>query len=131
MDIAKTIATFLATQGLGTVGTDVFYGESPDQPDELTLVQDLSGSRPTMIVSRSSPVIEPYRFQVFTRAFGKDAAVSKARAVHDTLATLGPGRVLSGHRFTSIQAVTMPAHFAVDDRGRFVQQQAWEAWATP
>ena len=131
MDVAAKVATFLASEGLGTLGTDLFDGEMPPQPTVATSVQDLTGTAPTLVLGRSSPAVEPYRFQVFTRSTTKALAHARAVAVKDALMPLTHGRIIDGTRFTSIQPTILPVHWGKDDQGRWIQQQVWEAWATP
>ena len=44
----KEIGTYLATQNVGTVGTDIFLGLMPDQPDNCIALFEYAGSPPDL-----------------------------------------------------------------------------------
>ncbi|WP_461365563.1 minor capsid protein [Candidatus Darwinibacter acetoxidans] len=44
----KEIGTYLATQNVGTVGTDIFLGQMPDQPDNCVSLFEYAGSPPDL-----------------------------------------------------------------------------------
>lgn len=77
--ILDDFASILQTNGIGTVGTDIFKGLLPDQPDAAVAVFMYSGQPPEL----SAPVDRP-AFQVrvrdvdFLTGFNKTTAIQKA-----------------------------------------------------
>lgn len=41
--VLAELTTYLATQGIGTAATDLFYGLVPEEPDALTTLMDAGG----------------------------------------------------------------------------------------
>lgn len=76
--IAEEIADKLETEGLGTVGTDIFIGHLPDTPNNAVVVIDTFGDAP----DPSLPIENP-RFQVLVR----NTAYSTGRAKLDAIMT--------------------------------------------
>lgn len=52
------IATFLAAQGAGTVGTDIFVGMEPASPDLVVTVYDIGGIAPSPKFLRDEPQVQ-------------------------------------------------------------------------
>ena len=52
------IATFLAAQGAGTVGTDIFVGMEPSSPDFTVTVYDIGGIAPNPKFLRDEPQVQ-------------------------------------------------------------------------
>ena len=46
MSVLTDLAQRLEDEGVGTVGTDIFRGRTPDDPDELLRVQTFDGVTP-------------------------------------------------------------------------------------
>jgi len=46
--VLKEIGTYLATKSIGTVGTDIFLGLMPDQPDNCIALFEYAGSPPDL-----------------------------------------------------------------------------------
>ena len=61
MSTAIDIATYLQVQGYGTVGTEIFYGFMPDDPNDAICVYETSG-RPSELHRIDQP-----NFQIVVR----------------------------------------------------------------
>lgn len=72
MSLVSDIATYLQTNGLGTVGTDIFYSYSPDIDGNVIAVLDTGGPMPSVDIKE----LKNPTFQVFIR--NSDYATGKA-----------------------------------------------------
>ncbi len=55
---SSDIATFLAAQGAGTIGTDIFVGMEPSEPDATITVYDTGGIAPNPKFLRDEPQVQ-------------------------------------------------------------------------
>lgn len=87
MSLISDIADYLATNGLGTVGTDIFYSYVPDIDANVIAVLDTGGAQPSVdIGSLKNPT-----FQIFIRnssyATGKSKLDSVRSLLHQKIET--------------------------------------------
>lgn len=87
MSLVSDIATYLQTNGLGTVGTDIFYSYIPDIEGNVISVIDTGGPMPNVdIKDISNPT-----FQIFIRnsdyATGKSNLDTIRELLHQKLQT--------------------------------------------
>ena len=81
MVVAKQIATYLQAQGIGTIGTDLFYGYLPDKTGlPLVCVLDTGGMRPDIDLPTKRPT-----FQVFVRGATFVSGKEKIEAIRALL----------------------------------------------
>lgn len=80
MSMISDIATYLAAQGLGTVGTDIFYSYLPDAGDDLLTVLDTGGQQPDIYLPTKEPT-----FQILIRASTYTAGKTKLDSVRTAL----------------------------------------------
>jgi hypothetical protein len=88
------IAAYLAGEGLGTLGTDLFMGSMPDPPNACVALYEYAGRPPGFVHDSPQPAIRYPRLQVLVRDDDYAGAVSRARSVYTALcglvnATLG------------------------------------------
>ena len=106
------ISTYLQAQGVGTVGTDIFLGLMPDQPDNCIALFEYAGSPPDLHWEGEYP-----RLQVRVR----DKSYAAARAKIGTVAALLHGlheQVLSDTRYLLIKALGSPEVLKRDANNR-------------
>jgi len=106
------ISTYLQAQGVGTVGTDIFLGLMPDQPDNCIALFEYAGSPPDLHWKGEYP-----RLQVRVR----DKSYAAARAKIGTVAALLHGlheQVLSDTRYLLIKALGSPEVLKRDNNNR-------------
>ncbi len=91
------IAAYLEAQAIGTVGTDIFKGQLPDEPglDNVIAVFERGGTAPSMDIPTKSP-----SFQVIVRNKDYAAGRDKLEAVRTAL-----------HRQYNVQLVTSGVYF--------------------
>jgi hypothetical protein len=108
----KEIGTYLQSQGIGNLGTDLFLGLMPDQPDDCIALFQYAGSPPDLHWEGEYP-----RLQVRVR----DKSYAAARAKIGTVAALLHGlheQVLSDTRYLLIKALGSPEVLKRDANNR-------------
>lgn len=108
------LGTYLQTQGIGTLGTDLFQGHLPSSPDNCVAVFETGGSQP----NKDLPLNHP-SFQVIVRnksyATGRDKLESVRTALHRKFNT----SLVSGQTFAYyILATSEGGHIGRDESGR-------------
>lgn len=110
------IASYLASFGVGTVGTDIYKGFMPDQPDNLVALFEYAGS-PTELTMCDSPTLERPGLQVRVRNISYAAGRAKIEAIVDILHGLG-NTVLGSTRYLLIRANQSPESLGLDANNR-------------
>jgi hypothetical protein len=98
----KEIGTYLQSQGIGTLGANLFLGLMPDQPDNCIALFEYAGSPPDLHWPGEYPGL-----QVRVRDKSYAAARSKIREVMAALHGLHE-QTLSGTRYLLIKARGSP-----------------------
>lgn len=115
--IYQEIVSRLTSEGVGTFGTNLFWGRLPDSPDTAVAVFEYMGEE--AVHSKGGDEWERPRFQVISRAKSYIDAMTKAEAVYAALNDYSG--TLNGVFYDRIQARQRP--FAdpsgVDDADRF------------
>jgi hypothetical protein len=76
---AKDLATYCASEGIGTIGTDLFYSFLPDAPDNCIAIFDTGGLAKDPDFPRTDPT-----FQIMFRGADYDsvqALIDKVKAL--------------------------------------------------
>ena len=98
----KEVADYLATQGLGTVDTDIFISHIPGgataPPDSLICLYPYAGAPP----SKSSPKVENPGLQVVARGLDPTVVGATMEAVEDKLCLIA-NQVLGSTRYLEIE----------------------------
>lgn len=111
------IADYLQSQGIGTVGTNLFKGLMPESPDAAVAVFEYSGLEVQRVQEVAGVAYEQPRIQVMSRAATYAAARQKAEAVYAALATV-KNQELSGIRYLRIQPLQPPFLIGRDANSR-------------
>ena len=106
------IGAYLATQNVGTVGTDIFLGLMPDQPDNCIALFEYAGSPPDLHWNGEYPGL-----QVRVRNKSYAAARTKIGEVMEKLHGLHE-QTLSGTRYLLIKARGSPEILKRDNNNR-------------
>lgn len=83
MDFLNEIADYLDSEGVGTVGTDLFVGSLPPDPDDCVAVLGLTSN--PIGVQRDVADLQFPRFQVITRNTDYEGASAALQAVRGAL----------------------------------------------
>jgi hypothetical protein len=84
MTLASDVGAYLAAQGLGTVGTDIFYYEFPDSPANCICIIPFATRVPRIILGGTDNIDYP-GVQVQVRNTSKSTAESNAETIRETL----------------------------------------------
>lgn len=112
-NIADDIADYLAGQGIGTVGTDIFVGRVFGDPDNMVVVLATGGPQPNVNIAG----LKEYTFQVFIRNTSYSAGNTKLEAVRTAL-QVKINLSLANHRALNILAQSEGGHIGQDEEGR-------------
>ena len=106
------IGTYLQTQGKGTVGTDIFLGLMPDEPDNCIALFEYAGSPPDLHWNGEYPGL-----QVRVRNTSYAAARTKIGEAMTALHGLHE-QTISGTRYLLIKARGSPEVLKRDNNNR-------------
>lgn len=106
------IGAYLATKSIGTVGTDIFLGLMPDEPDSCIALFEYAGSPPDLHWNGEYPGL-----QVRVRDKSYAAARTKIGEVMEKLHGLHE-QMLSGTRYLLIKARGSPEVLKRDANNR-------------
>jgi hypothetical protein len=90
MAILDALGTYLASQGQGTLATNIFLARAPDTPDACITLYESAGSGPDHTFGAGVYAIDHQRIRVVCRAARNDypAARDKAVAVRAVLGAI-------------------------------------------
>ena len=108
----KEIGTYLQSQGIGTLGADLFLGLMPDQPDNCIVLFEYAGSPPDLHWNGEYPGL-----QVRVRNKSYAAARTKIEGIYELLHGLH-NQILSGTRYLLIKARGSPEVLKRDNNNR-------------
>lgn len=107
MAVLDALGTYLQTQGVGTLATDLFLARMPDTPDACVVIIEDTGNGPEHVFGASTYAFQRPRIRAFARAARNDypAARAKAEAVRAVLGAIRD-QTLSGVNFLSMTATS-------------------------
>lgn len=77
MSVLDEVAIFLQTAGVGTIGTDLFKGSRPDEPDDCVTIYEYPGNASEYVQNKPTPNQESVQLQIVGR--GKQYEVVRAK----------------------------------------------------
>ena len=123
MPLLSDVSTYLAANVTDTslvVGTNLFLGRLPEDPDTCVAIYEYSGEAPTNTFGTSTlPVMENPRIQVVARASAYSDASDLAVDVWKQLQKVD-NETLSSTRYQRIDSVQSPFALNRDERERMV-----------
>ena len=119
---ATDIRDFLATQGVGTVGVDLFTGREPEEPHFVVTVFDSGGIPPNPKFLRDEPQV-----QCLIRGNPNDYenTWAKAQEVKDVLLGAQP-RILNGTDYVLFTQIGEMLTLGYDDSSRLAISSNWQ-----
>jgi hypothetical protein len=111
MALIDDIATYLQTNSVGTVGTDIFKSYVPDAANALVAVIDTGGMKPDIYIPTKEPT-----FQVFIRAATYSAGKTKLATIRSLLHQV-QGSTIGSTYFYFIHAISEGGHLGRNERG--------------
>lgn len=134
--VLPELTTFLATQGIGTAGTDLFYGIMHPDPDAQVVLYEYGGVANEPDMGTENIRVEYPYVQICSRGAPNDYA-NPRKKLQDVVAALAKIGVtvttLSGIYYRSVQAIQPPFELKRDDNFRvifacnFRVEKAWSA----
>lgn len=113
------LATFVASACSLTVGTDLFKGHLPDDPDACAALLEYPGSRPTMLFGQSAIALEYPRVQCVFRGDAGDYATPRATAetAYRAMAAAS-AQSISSTRYLAMEPMQSPFSMGRDSKSR-------------
>jgi len=108
----KEIGTFLQSQGIGTLGANLFLGLMPDQPDNCIALFEYAGSPPDLHWNGEYPGLQ-VRVRDKSYQAGKAKIEQIVRVLHGLHET-----VLGGTRYLLVKARGSPEVLMRDENNR-------------
>lgn len=97
--LADDIVTFLAAEGIGTVGTDLIATTMPDDPDACGAVYETGGFDPEYALGGTEPALENPTAQIVFRGapHDYDGPRAKAESAFKAIGKLRSAATVSGY----------------------------------
>lgn len=113
------IVSYLAAQGIGTAGTDLFDAMMPNDPDTIVCVYTYGGRVGDYVQEQPTVAYEHPRIQVVARGPREDylTAYNKAKAAYDALDAV-TNLTLSGTHYLRITPLQTPFEMRRDNLER-------------
>lgn len=113
--LTDDIAEYLAAQGIGTVGTDIFVDHLPDLPDSCVAVMQTGGQQPSIYLPTKRPT-----FQVIVRNATHPGGEDRLASVRGLLHNLYNTPLNSGQTYAYyVQASSEGGFIGKDAAGRY------------
>ena len=119
MTILESIGDHLASNGFGTLGTNLFLSLMPDQPDVCTSVYEDEGGEPRFSMGVGGIQIDQPNIQIICRSARDDypTARNTAESIRQLLSAI-TDQTISGVRILRIQPIGSVLPMGVDDKYR-------------
>lgn len=89
MAVLDALGQYLQTQGVGTLGTNIFLTILPDNPDVCLVVTEENGTGPVHHLGNNMDALNRPRIRVFARAGRNDYPAARALAQSARVALRG------------------------------------------
>lgn len=117
MSTLDEMAAYLEGHGVGTVGTDLFKGKRPDNPDDIMVIYEYPGNVPEYVQDSFTPKAERPQLQFLARS--KDYETARLNAARMWSAVCGITNAdLSGTRYRYVRPNGSPGLIGHDSDDR-------------
>lgn len=113
--MSKSIATYLASSGLGVLGTSVFYAHVPDKDGPLLVVLDASA--PAAGESNAYKV-DNYGVQLWVKSANYDTGALLIERAHNLVAGVTGVVTAGAQHINHTLVLSSPYHLGRDEKGR-------------
>lgn len=114
----EDIGAFLQTNGIGTLGTDIFYTKFPALPHNCIILIGQAGQSTKTTLGKTMTLERP-ELGIRVRNQYDETAEAKAKAIYDLL-NLTFNTTLGSTRFKSIKAIAPPFPVGQDKNENFL-----------
>ena len=119
MSLLESVGTYLASQGHGTLATNLFLGLMPSSPDACVTVYEFGSGAPLETMGSAPVAVEVLGLQVIVRGSRDDYPTARDKALNiRTLLASVTETALSGVHVHRISAETWPIPLGNDDLDR-------------
>lgn len=112
--LIRDIAQILQSNGIGTLGVDIFLGQLPASPDNVVAIFEYAGEPPDLHANIEYPGL-----QVMVRNKRYDAGRQKIEQARNVLHGIVE-TVINGHRYLLIRANQSPFLLERDENNRAI-----------
>lgn len=113
--LSENLATYLASNGQGTLGSSIFLGSMPDTSSNAILLEDTGGLEPNRYIT-----IKKNTVQVTIRNKSYRTGITKANAIYDLLHQSYDQTNIGGEDVMLIEALSEPNYLGKDESGRYL-----------
>ena len=113
--LIQDIATYLQTNNLGTMGTNLFLGTEPDLPDSATTLYDTGGNPAEMRLSDLRRTV-----QIRVRDMSYSSGETRIWAIYNLLDTPDSRFIVMNGRKTVVRAMQPPVMITRDQNNRCI-----------
>jgi hypothetical protein len=118
MNISRAFANYIASEGFGTFGTDLFIGGAPlKAPDPLWWIVSSGGAPESK--NSTGEMLKEYTLGVYYRNQDTEQVYEKLQALEELINSVGCVQ-LESYDTVSMEAVGFPADQDLDDEDRTV-----------
>jgi hypothetical protein len=117
--MVEEIATFLAVTGHGTVGTDIFRRQMPNDPDDILCIVQEGGEAGEFVQDSLNIEVEQPRLQIYSRSLSPATAELALDGPYRELMRVR-NQMIGGTRYISIMPMMSPAIVDRDENSRFI-----------
>lgn len=111
--IGEAFMSYLAAEGFGTVGTDLFLGFQPDSPANCITIYDTS---PPVLTESQGLQVDNMTCQVLVRNVDYLQARDTIADIHHQI--VGYDGIMGGYDVTATFIEQAPASIGLDEKGR-------------
>jgi len=111
--IGEAFMSYLAAEGFGTVGTDLFLGFQPDSPDDCITIYDTA---PPVLTESQGLQVDNMTCQVLVRNVDYLQARDTIADIHHKI--VGYDGVMGNFDVTAVFIEQAPASIGLDEKGR-------------
>jgi hypothetical protein len=120
MAVLEDLGAYLEEQGVGTVGTTIFYNAVPETPPSCLALFEYGGAGPRFTLPATTGIAtESARVQVLVRSESNTAARAKAEEAYRALAKI-VDRPLSSTRYLRVEPLQAPFFLRRDENHRII-----------
>lgn len=133
MALLDDLMAHLASEGAGTVGTDIFAGVLLDtQPDEVTVLFEITSLPHQQTFGAGDEAVARAGVQVQTRGAAWDYAAARARAITAKTALQSiVNEMVNGTLYHRVSHTAGPTVLRRDEQERVVFMTEFDVWRVP
>jgi hypothetical protein len=117
MPVLEELGALLAANGIGALGTTIFFNATPASPSDVVVLTEYGGAEGDLLVGQEDIDLEHPRVQVLSRAASAATGRAKAEAAYRVLRKVR-NQVIGGTKYVAVTALQPPAFLQFDANNR-------------